>query len=256
MVGAHQRRAVRAVFYDAGFTLIRPTHTVAELLVEVLRRRGHPVEADAIAAAVPAFDPFLERFQADGDFAFASDSRTTALWHAYYRAALRAGAAHLDESEIHACAVEVTELYGLPEYWQPYPDVEATLAEGRRRGLVQGVISDWGARLTPILHGLGLTDRLDFVVVSAVVGAAKPNAFLFDLALRRAGVGAEEVVYVGDSYRSDVLGGRSAGIHTVLLDRAGTVSRLDAPVIRRLDEVFGIIDDILRTPAAVSYDHG
>lgn len=183
---------------------------------------------------------------------FASDAQTTALWHAYYRTILRRAAAHLGEEEIAACAAEVTELYGLPDYWEPYPDVAPTLAEARQRGLIQGVISDWGARLTPILHGIGLTDHLDFVVVSAVVGAAKPNRHLFELALRRAGVAPEEAVYVGDTYRADILGGRSAGILSVLLDRNGAVARLDGPLIRRLDEIFRLIDDLQPGAPAVS----
>jgi putative hydrolase of the HAD superfamily len=246
---------VRALLFDAGFTLIRPKRSIAELLVDVVRRRGHRAEAEALEAAIPPFEPFLDRFQADGDLVFASDARTTALWHAYYRAVLNQGAAHLSEEEIAACASEVADLYGLPELWEPYPEVEATLAEGRRRGLVQGVVSDWGSRLTPILHGLGLTQQLDFVVVSAVVGAAKPNGLLFDLAVRRAGVANHEVVYVGDSYRSDVLGGRGAGIVSILLDRGGVVERVDGPLIRRLDEVFSIIDDIQKKQPAVSLKH-
>jgi putative hydrolase of the HAD superfamily len=216
----------------------------------VLRRRGHAVEAERLAAAIPPFEPFLDRFQANGDAAFASDTQTTALWHAYYRAIVQDGVGSLDHDELGACIDEVIHRYGLPEYWEAYPDVAPTLAEGRRRGLIQGVISDWGSRLTAILHGIGLTDQLDFVVVSAVVGAAKPDRHVFDLALRRAGVGPEEAVYVGDTYRADVLGGRSAGLLAVLLDRSGAVPRIDGPLIRRLDEVFRLIDDVQRaTPA-------
>lgn len=213
---------------------------MAELCVQVLQRRGHSVEAAVVQAAMPAFEPFLERFQADGELAFASDSKTTALWHAYYRATLAGGASHLSEDEIAACAVEVTDLYGLPDYWETYPEVAPTLREGWRRGLVQGVVSDWGTPLISILHGLGLSDLLDFVVVSALAGAAKPNSYLFDLAVQRAGVAREEILYVGDTYRSDILGGRGAGLHSVLIDRSGALSSIDCPVIHRLDQILDL----------------
>lgn len=221
------------------------------MLAEVLRQRGHAVEAEHLAAAIPPFEPFLERFQANSGAAFASDAQTTALWHAYYRAIVQDGLGALDDDELRACIDEVIHRYGLPESWEAYPDVAPTLAEGRRRGLIQGVISDWGSRLTPILHGIGLTEQLDFVVVSAIVGAAKPDRHVFELALQRAGVAPEEAVYVGDTYRADVLGGRSAGILSVLLDRAGAVRRIDGPLIRRLDEVFRLIDDVQRDAPAL-----
>ena len=61
-----------------------------------------------------------------------------------------------------------------------------------------GQISDWGSDLVGILGDLGLTQYFSFVVVSAVVGRAKPSPDIFRYALDRAGVEAEEAAYVGD----------------------------------------------------------
>lgn len=234
---------IRAIFYDAGFTLIRPVYSIAEVCVQALERRGHTIEAKEFAAAMPAFEPFLDARQHDGDYVFADDERVTELWHTYYRDAFAQTHGHtLSEAELRELADEVTTLFGRPDHWQPFPEVPATLQEGRQRGLVQGVISDWGAGLNTILHGLDLTRDLDFVVVSAVMGAAKPELHLFDLALARGGLQPGEVIYVGDTYRSDVLGGRGAGIFSVLLDRQKSVGAADCPVIDRLDSIFEIVD--------------
>jgi putative hydrolase of the HAD superfamily len=231
----------RAIFYDAGFTLIEPVKSTAEMCAEALLRRGHPAEAAEFLQALPPFDPFLEARQQEGDPIFASDPRLTDLWHEYYREGFRqvVGSRQLplSEEELHQCAVEVTELYGHADLWRPYPEVLAALREGKRRGFVQGVISDWGTQLPGILHDLGLTNYLDFLVVSAVIGAAKPNSHLFDLALSRARVDRQDVVYVGDNYRSDIIGGRGAGICSVLLDRRGTARPVDCPVVKSLDEL-------------------
>lgn len=235
----------RAIFYDAGFTLIEPVKSTAEMCAEALVRRGHATEAAEFLHALPPFDPFLEARQQEGDPIFASDPRLTNLWHEYYREGLGlvAGSRQLplSEVEIHECAVEVTELYGHADLWRPYPEVVGALAEGKRRGFMQGVVSDWGARLPGILHDLGLTDYLDFLVVSAVIGAAKPNSHLFDLALSRAKVDRRDVVYVGDNYRSDIIGGRGAGICSVLIDRRGAAGQIDCPVVRSLDELVNLI---------------
>lgn len=56
-----------------------------------------------------------------------------------------------------------------------------------------------------------LRDRLSATVITEDVGALKPHPDVFAHATRPAGVGAAHILYVGDSYRSDVKGGRAAG---------------------------------------------
>ncbi|MEZ4700660.1 MAG: HAD-IA family hydrolase [Rhodothermales bacterium] len=49
------------------------------------------------------------------------------------------------------------------------------------------------------------------VVISEEVGYLKPHPQLFAEATARAGVGPEQILYVGDSYHSDIAGSRKAG---------------------------------------------
>lgn len=56
------------------------------------------------------------------------------------------------------------------------------------------------------------------VVDSAVVGVAKPDPRIFEIALARAGVPATSAVHVGDSVLSDVEGARASGIRALHLD--------------------------------------
>jgi ribonucleotide monophosphatase NagD (HAD superfamily) len=46
---------------------------------------------------------------------------------------------------------------------------------------------------------------------------------------------------VGDSYRADVQGARSAGLDAVLLDRPGTATADDVRIIRGLDELPALV---------------
>jgi putative hydrolase of the HAD superfamily len=60
---------------------------------------------------------------------------------------------------------------------------------------------------------LDLKEAATTVVISEDVGYLKPDRRLFDHAASLAGVPAERILYVGDSLRSDVIGGREAGWH-------------------------------------------
>ena len=122
---------------------------------------------------------------------------------------------------------------------------------------MQGVVSDWGSDLLPILHAHEITRLMDFVVASAVVRLieAAPR-HLPATRSARAGVRAEETVYVGDSYLADVLGSRAAGLHPVLIDRDGAAPAIDAPVIRSLAQLLEVVDNLTHgAPEGFVADH-
>jgi HAD superfamily hydrolase (TIGR01549 family) len=73
----------------------------------------------------------------------------------------------------------------------------------------------------------------------------KPDPAPFRRCLQTLGLDSEQAVYVGDDWRNDVCGSRDAGLHPVWI-RHARVKRTwpevqtDAPVITRLDELFGL----------------
>jgi len=69
------------------------------------------------------------------------------------------------------------------------------------------------------LELLGVDRLVDFVVVSEEFGVAKPDPQIFREALRLAGVGPEDAVFVGDSAEFDMVGAQAAGIRTVCVNR-------------------------------------
>jgi len=71
------------------------------------------------------------------------------------------------------------------------------------------------------LAASGLAERFAVVVVSADVGAAKPDAAIFRHALAQLGCPPERATMVGDSLRKDVGGALAAGLRAVWLNRSG-----------------------------------
>ncbi len=70
------------------------------------------------------------------------------------------------------------------------------------------------------LAHLDMTHLVDALVISEEAGVRKPDPAIFRLALARCGASANEAVMLGDSWGSDVLGARAAGIRAVWLNRA------------------------------------
>jgi putative hydrolase of the HAD superfamily len=130
-------------------------------------------------------------------------------------------------------------------HFRPFPDALRLLERSRTAGIRSIVVSNWDVSLPEVLARAGLAPRLDGVIVSAAVGAAKPSPVIFARALELAGVTAGECLHVGDSPAEDVAGASAAGIEVVLLDRAavrlergGQVrSRDGVRVVATLDEL-------------------
>lgn len=79
------------------------------------------------------------------------------------------------------------------------------------------------------------------VVTSQEAVAYKPNAWVFQLALRKLGLDAGQVLYVGASYEADIVGAQRVGIPAVWLNPDGR--RAPGPVrqISQLSDVLGYL---------------
>lgn len=95
-------------------------------------------------------------------------------------------------------------------------DAVPVLSELGRRGLTRGVIMNGAPALQRhLVQTLGLEPYLEHVILGDVEGYSKPDARLFGRALELVGIQASQMLFVGDSPLTDVLGASRAGIPTV-----------------------------------------
>lgn len=119
-----------------------------------------------------------------------------------------------------------------------FDDVLPVLKDLKKRGPVIGMITNADASVSAYCEKLGLSKFLNFVATSQEAGAEKPAPPIFLLALRRAGVKAEEAIHVGDQYQIDIVGARGVGIKPILLDRYDINPEInDCPRIASLNEL-------------------
>ncbi|UCE96389.1 MAG: HAD family hydrolase [Candidatus Bathyarchaeota archaeon] len=67
------------------------------------------------------------------------------------------------------------------------------------------------------LRRLGINGFFNAVIISEEVGWRKPDSKIFQKALRRLRVGAEETIFVGDSPIEDIEGAKNIGIEAVFI---------------------------------------
>ena len=99
--------------------------------------------------------------------------------------------------------------------------------------------------VTGCLHEDGLADFFDEVLISEHLGVEKPNAKIFQMALRKLGIeNPAKVLVVGDSLSADIQGGMNAGLDTCWVNflraenNAGVQPKYE---IRTFEELYPII---------------
>jgi putative hydrolase of the HAD superfamily len=131
--------------------------------------------------------------------------------------------------------------------FRPYPDAAPALGRLRLRGIRSAVVSNWDVSLRGVLAEVGLGGLVDEIVVSAEVGAKKPDPAIVEAALRRLRCPAGKALMVGDSPETDVAGAQAAGVRAVLVDRAGTAA--DSEGVERIFTLEGL-DKLLLAPSS------
>ena len=222
-------QSTRALLFDAGNTLLRMNYPAIALH---LRGRGHAAEVEAIEEA-----ELHARVRLDADLARGVSTEGRAAQDGYL-AYLLEGLGITDPDEVEAAAA-FRRSYNAPAglFDRAVPEAQAILQRVKAAGLTVGVVSNSNGNAHALLEQAGLSDDLDFVIDSGVVGVEKPDPRIFELALRQAGVAAREAAYVGDLYSVDVVGSRAAGLHPILLDPRGYWGPRDCALARDLAEV-------------------
>ncbi len=129
------------------------------------------------------------------------------------------------------------------EAFQIYPDALATLERISkmrhvRLGLISNCRAEAGKARRTLMRRTGIYRFFDAITLSGEVGVEKPDAAIFEIALKELGIkNVRNSVHVGDCVISDVHGGKNAGLIPVLYDPLELHSVEDVIVIRRLSDL-------------------
>ena len=75
------------------------------------------------------------------------------------------------------------------------------------------------------------------IIDSHVVGVAKPDPRIFQIALERLGVAPDQSRFAGDIFSIDILGARAAGIEARLIDQHERYHWVDHHKIRHIEDL-------------------
>jgi HAD superfamily hydrolase (TIGR01549 family) len=203
-------KGISAVLFDYGGTLGNDEPGYAEGFTHLLTATGYATDLAKYRAASAAAEQNLP--------AAPRDMESYLVWRASYRRELlrHCGVPETDLPRMENVVAErlryFTSLFS-------YAESHFVLRSLKWAGFTVGMISNISPVLPLVIKELGFEQYLDFAIASDTFGCEKPDSRIFEEGLRRAGVPADQAIYVGDSPEADVAGSSAVGIHPVLICR-------------------------------------
>lgn len=235
---------IKAVFFDAAGTLIKPARRVGESYAAIAAKHGKNVLPSDIT----------ERFRVCFDLAprlAFPDANETSIgamernWWKQLVARVFEPWSPFDGFDNYFA--ELFAYFAEPQAWALYPEVPETLLALKDRGLSLSVISNFDSRLVNILNGLGVGSWFEHIFVSSRVGFAKPDERIFNVALKQHGLKPENAFHVGDSVINDLQGANNAGLRGILVDRDAAAPTADPQRVANLQSIVSLLDHSSRS---------
>ena len=105
------------------------------------------------------------------------------------------------------------------------PDAKETLEALHRKGYrLFAASNSFGHLQRSRLEHAGVLRFFEDTYISMDIGYDKPDIRFYEEALRRCGLTPQDVLMVGDSMTTDILGAQAAGITSVFFDRRGELT--------------------------------
>lgn len=84
------------------------------------------------------------------------------------------------------------------------------------KGYKLGIVSD-GTLDEQIytLSKMGIIDFFDTIIISEAIGVSKPDQRIFEAAIKDLAIEPENIFYIGDDFKKDVIGGKKCGLKTI-----------------------------------------
>jgi REG-2-like HAD superfamily hydrolase len=222
---------IKAIFFDFGDTLVTLSPSKEELFISAARSMGLELDLATVKRAYQIVD-FHNKFSS------VQVIDRSAFYQNYNEQLCEAlGISSYFEKLQPALKAQFQQHKG----WALIEGAAEVLKQLHERGFPLALVANWDANLSSLAEQLGVKQFFSLIVSSQEAGVEKPDPAIFQRALDQLALSAQtdQVLYVGNEYRADVLGARAAGLTPVLIDRNGVYPSADCLRFDSLLEWFG-----------------
>ncbi|WP_422646294.1 HAD family hydrolase [Agrobacterium tumefaciens] len=123
-------------------------------------------------------------------------------------------------------------------YWDLLPHAAETLQRLSVRGWRHAILSNFAPDLQQIVEGLGIAGSFDRIFSSGSLGHEKPSPESFSRVVAELAP-AQVVWMIGDNVKSDIEGGKAAGLSTILIGKEQSYEGLSVTQLGEVPDLIG-----------------
>jgi len=222
----------RGLVFDFYGTLVEEEDDELRLDREILRSYGYELTDDLLR-------PWIDPVTSLEHLPFSTERELYVDWQSrlWYETLREKG---IREDHLPAL-VEQAVVRSRERRFKTCPSAAYVLETVRNAGLHTAICSNWGWDLPEVVESCGLLGLVDLLVSSAHVGYRKPHAGIFDVVLDRLNLGADEVLFVGDTWLADIEGALASGLWAAQVVR-GDVEQNHRILPARVIQITGLAD--------------
>lgn len=221
---------IKAILFDLVGTLIYPKDPVGYVYSNIARSFGFETDYLKLDNA------FYEIIQAEPKSVGGEDAEK--IWWRNIVLKTFTLAGYNLENKFDSLFEEVFKTFSQKCAWAIYSDVIPALEALQAKHLQIGLISNFDSRLEIVLKELELFKYFHCLAYSGKVGFSKPDAKIFQHALKELNIIPEEALYVGDSLNIDYYPALDLGINALFIDRDKNCKSQGIKAISTLNQVF------------------
>lgn len=240
----NSNHTIKAVFFDLDGTLRHSVPAGGDVFTDYVRTLGLRITHEDRIRAMRWEHLYWANSVDLRDDLLAHSGETEKFWIEYSRRRLIALGASPTLSREYA--PKVSAHMGAeyrPESIVP-DEVRNALVRLKEVGYRMAVLSNRNEPFQETLDTHRIGEFFEFSLAGGEVDSFKPDPGLFEHALQRADLTAQQAIYVGDNYFADVVGSRRAGLTPLLYDPLGIFPEADCTTIKTFDELNSVIKDI------------
>jgi putative hydrolase of the HAD superfamily len=211
----------KIIFFDAVGTLFGVRGTVGEIYAQFARQAGLEVDARQLNVA------FMKSFSTAPRAAFAGAAPQDlhhleyAWWRTVAQRSFERMGVLTQLPDFDSFFRPLFTYFETAAPWIIYPDTLQTLEMLKALEIELAIISNFDSRLYSVLEALGIAHWFQSITISTQVGAAKPEAEIFEAAIAKHPYLPTQAWHVGDSWSEDYEGSTAAGLQGIWLNRNG-----------------------------------
>ena len=210
----------RGIVFDLHFTLIHFNPGRGILYQKICHKYGIEVSPKKIDVAFASGWRDYSNKELAAELSKHTTERKMEAWWLKFHQKLFQRLEVTDAGAIKKIHQEISRhVYNNPKIHKLYPDTLRILPFLKEQGIKLGLITNAHTSMMQVIKIMGLDQYFDYIAISCVLGISKPDPKIFTLTAKKLGLPPKDILFVGDSYHTDVIGAYKAGCGTAIIDR-------------------------------------